>query len=275
MIDYCNDKKGECMKIQVLSDLHLEFADAKFKYCETDADVIALAGDIGNYQNVIEVISKTFPQDKDIVYVAGNHEFYGTSLQNGYSVLKNEAKKYPNIHFLENDVFEKEDTVFLGTTLWTDFNLFNNYHAIADTIKYKINDFSRITTPSGNRISTEIFRERFYSSLDFLENSIKKHKGEKIVIVTHHLPTIKGIPLQFLTAKTISGIDPTSAAFASNLEYFIKDYSDSIKLWIHGHSHYNYNPKKILIEKTVVTCNQFDYPFVKPENFDPCFKIEV
>ena len=250
------------MKIQIFSDLHLEFPENRFKFVDVNADVIVLAGDIANYKNSLPLIQKLFPEEKDIIYVAGNHEFYGTSFDEGYSFLENESKKYANIHFLENDVFEKEDTVFLGATLWTDFNLFNNYHSIKDLIKSRIRDFSVIKTPDGERITTETIRQRFYSSLQFFKETIKKHKGKKIVVITHHLPTIKALPPESLTSNTMLGFDPTPAAFASNLEYFIEENSE-IALWIHGHSHYNYHKQEIRIGKTKLTCNQLGYYFEK------------
>ena len=247
------------MKIQVLSDLHLEFKENNFRFFDAGADVIVLAGDIGNWKNSLKLINTLFPQDRDIVYVAGNHEFYGSSFDEGYSFLENESKKYTNIHFLENDVFEKEDIVFLGATLWTDFNLFNNYHSIMNKIKSRIRDFSVIKTLDGDRITTETIRQRFYSSLKFFKETIKKHKGKKIVVITHHLPSRKALsPYSF--KRTTLGYDPTPSAFASNLDNFIEAHP-GITVWIHGHSHYNYPENRVKIGNTILTCNQLGYYF--------------
>ena len=63
------------MKLHVLSDLHLEFAD--FTPASNTADVIVLAGDIGLRAEGVTWARKSFP-DQEIIYVAGNHEFYGS-----------------------------------------------------------------------------------------------------------------------------------------------------------------------------------------------------
>ncbi len=249
------------MKIQVLSDLHLEFPENNFRFFDAGADVIVLAGDIGNWKNSLKLINTLFSQDRDIVYVAGNHEFYGTSLEEGYNFLDKESRKYPNIHFLEKSVFEKGDAVFLGTTLWSDFNLFGDYHRAKKEVKRRIADFSYIKKLSGENITPDFIRERFEQSLQFLEESMnkcsKKHKN--IVVITHHLPSKKALsPYSF--KRTILGYDPTPSAFASNLDNFIEAHPE-ITLWIHGHSHYNYPENKIRIGNTILTCNQLGYYF--------------
>ncbi|WP_425334298.1 metallophosphoesterase [Polynucleobacter sphagniphilus] len=63
------------MKLHVLSDLHLEFAD--FTPASNTADVVVLAGDIGLRAEGVTWARKSFPQQA-IIYVAGNHEFYGS-----------------------------------------------------------------------------------------------------------------------------------------------------------------------------------------------------
>ncbi len=64
------------MKIHVLSDLHSEFAG--FIIPKTDADVLVLAGDIGTKLSGLEqaLTSRQIP----VVYVAGNHEYYGAAI---------------------------------------------------------------------------------------------------------------------------------------------------------------------------------------------------
>jgi len=59
------------MKIQVMSDLHLEFG--AFEIPRTDADVIVLAGDIHVGIKAIDWIKN---QTKPVIYVLGNHEYY-------------------------------------------------------------------------------------------------------------------------------------------------------------------------------------------------------
>lgn len=114
------------MKIHVLSDLHLEFAD--FSPALNAADVIVLAGDIGLRSEGITWARKSFP-NQEIIYVAGNHEFYGSQRSHAIERMRN-ASIECGIHFLDDDVLQLQDPKsnapirFLGATLWTDFLLF-------------------------------------------------------------------------------------------------------------------------------------------------------
>ena len=73
------------MRVHIMSDLHLEFAP--FQPYRVDADVIVLAGDVHTGENGIKWILQTFP-DRPVIYVLGNHEFYGQKLQKLISSLR-------------------------------------------------------------------------------------------------------------------------------------------------------------------------------------------
>ena len=88
------------MKIQIASDLHLERADVEIK--NAGARVLVLAGDImcakfldkkspdsdsilyRRFKGFLERVSGEF---QDVVYVAGNHEFYGFKWQKTLDVM--------------------------------------------------------------------------------------------------------------------------------------------------------------------------------------------
>src|SRR5512132_2850782 len=107
------------MRLHILSDLHMEFAP--FEPPPTDADVVILAGDIGTGLKGFRWAQTTFP-NCPVIYVLGNHEFYGQKLQKLLEQLK-AMTKGTNIQVLENDLFTLGDVTFLGATLWTDFAL--------------------------------------------------------------------------------------------------------------------------------------------------------
>lgn len=65
------------MKLLVLSDLHVEFAPfVPDRSAMSAADVVVLAADIHTGVQVMAWARQSFA-DKPIIYVAGNHEFYG------------------------------------------------------------------------------------------------------------------------------------------------------------------------------------------------------
>jgi Icc-related predicted phosphoesterase len=106
------------MKLHILSDLHTEFAD--FDLPETDADVVVLAGDVGVGTGGLEWLLKQ-RLDKPVIYVPGNHEFYGHDIAL-MEQLRSSAP--PDVHVLDNQSVVIEDVRFLGSILWTDFQLF-------------------------------------------------------------------------------------------------------------------------------------------------------
>src|SRR3954454_18540885 len=63
------------MKLNILSDLHL--SQAGLPLPQTDADAVILAGDIARPEQALEWASQL---GKPVLYVPGNHEFYGGSV---------------------------------------------------------------------------------------------------------------------------------------------------------------------------------------------------
>jgi predicted phosphodiesterase len=107
------------MKIQVLSDLHLEFIP--FQPLITDADVVVLAGDIHLGTEGLQWAKEIFT-DKIVIYVLGNHEYYYHTTPTLIHQLRQLAI-HSQVHVLENESIEIEGVKFFGCTLWTDFKL--------------------------------------------------------------------------------------------------------------------------------------------------------
>ena len=121
------------MKISYASDLHFEFQQIRIyrlvEEISQDTDVLILAGDIQVFDYIIsdlEYISNALP-DVHILYVAGNHEFYGEKITDVETSLKVAFENHPKIHYLEKSTFELNGVIFLGTTLWTGFDAYPEY----------------------------------------------------------------------------------------------------------------------------------------------------
>lgn len=110
-------------RLLVLSDLHVEFApfvpDATVLQ---GVDAVVLAGDIHQGTRGIEWARKTF-SSLPVIYVAGNHEFYGHHWDRLLDELRAAAELW-DVHFLENDAVSLGGVRFLGCTLWSDFEYF-------------------------------------------------------------------------------------------------------------------------------------------------------
>jgi len=82
---------------------------------KTESDVVILASNIHPGTIGITWARETFTNN-EVVYVPGNHEYYGQALPQHTSKLKEMAQS-SNLHVLENDALVKGEIVFLGCTL--------------------------------------------------------------------------------------------------------------------------------------------------------------
>jgi len=250
------------MKILILSDLHLEFAN--FPPPVSKVDVVVLAGDIWKKDHGIYWARSTWP-DAEIVYVAGNHEFYRNERCAVLQSLRDAANEM-NVHFLDNDEIVIGGVRFLGATLWTDFNLFGEEQQATsmDAGTNGLNDF-RLINEGGVPFTPSDAAALCNQSIEWLKTKLllETHKG-KTIVVTHHLPSIQSVADRYKN-------DILSACFASNLDGLL-GYSE---LWIHGHTHDSFD---YIANGTRVICNPRGYVHKgKQENlrFNPELVIEI
>ncbi len=250
------------MKILVLSDLHLEFS--MIQKPTVEPDVVVLAGDIFKGNRGIYWARQTWP-DKEIIYVAGNHEFYG---QNRLEVLAHLriAARETKIHFLDNEEVIINDVRFLGATLWTDFKLFGEQLKLDCMYEGEsnLNDFRLITEGEWNFSTNDLIRLHD-ESVTWLSKALKEPFYGKTVVVTHHLPSADSVVTRY--KKNL-----LSACFASNLDHLFGKPT----LWAHGHTHDSIDYKS---KGTRVVCNPRGYCRYEcgEENseFDPNFIVEI
>ena len=286
------------MKLHILSDLHLEFCP--FTPPPTEAGVVILAGDIHVSTHGFGWARAMFPQ-QEILYVAGNHEFYRHDWDGHLDAMRTEARHH-RVHFLEDDAVLIDGVRFLGTTLWTDFDFFGEQmrqRAMRACVQY-LADFSQIhvrgvapdadaappdvpaaglgthqrtrsdltsAMHSTSRLLTPaLVRVRHLASRAWLEQQLATPFDGTTVVVTHHLPAQKSVAPRYRD-------DLGSAGFASRLEYLMGQSA----LWVHGHTHdcFDYT-----IQKTRVVCNPRGYcsrdgARVENRAFDPGMVVEV
>lgn len=263
------------MKIKVVSDLHLEFSDVNIQN-EHGYDVLILSGDIlvaqdlHDHPNVNptdhssiqdlgprqraalrfrDFLSRCSFQFPHVVYVAGNHEFYHGHFYKSLATLKAECAKFPNVHFLERDVFVLDDVTFVGGTLWTDMNKGDplTLHCVRDMMAdYKLirddqNGYSKLAP-----VSTV---KRHHQTLGYIKSVVSEQHDRKFVVCTHHTPSFQSSHEMYANDTLMNG------AYHSSLEEFILDHPQ-IKLWTHGHTH---NCFDYMIGDTRIVCNPRGY----------------
>lgn len=248
------------MRLHILSDLHLEFAP--FQPPDTGADVIILAGDVHPGKQGLAWILKTFPRTP-VLYVLGNHEFYGQTIPKLTRQLK-EAAQGTQVHPLENDRIEIGGVIFLGATLWTDFALNGNRMQAELTAASGMTDFRRVRLePSYRRFRPSDARGLHAQSRAWLEAQTQAAPSRKVVVITHHAPSPRSL------GGTASE-DSLNPAYATNLEPFIA--GSGVRLWVHGHIH---RRSDYSVASTRVVANPRGYPDERNTGFDPGFTIEI
>lgn len=248
------------MKLHILTDLHIEFGP--FEPPETDADLVILAGDTDNKTRGITWAKEAF-SGKPVIYVPGNHEYYGDT----YQLLRDKMQEESagsNVHLLDCGKYEQDDVVILGATLWTDFLLLGDQSLAMLTVEDGMNDFKKIRTLPQYRKFRPLDALQIHSrEKGWLEKEIQAAAGKKIVVVTHHLPSLQSVPEEYRTF-------PISAGYASNLDDLVA--RSGAALWIHGHTH---NACDYMIGETRVLCNPRGYFGREDSGYDPALVVGI
>ncbi len=275
------------MKILVLSDLHVDgwgvdvpldpVAQLEGRRIDDQADVIVLAGDIHEGVAAPEWAREAFP-DKEIVLVAGNHEFYGHLWHRDLANIRQRSHEL-GIHFLENDAAEIAGIRFLGCTLWSDYLLYGEQRKaenMSEALRL-MTDFRRIKvdpTPdevarwpecAGGQLLPNFTLARHEASAAWLDEQLAQGDPATTVVVSHHPPLPWSIPESFVG-------DKLAPAYASNLKHLV----GRSKVWIHGHVHDSFDYQ---VGMTRVVCNPRGYPDIQREplnpDFSPAFLVEI
>jgi len=244
------------MRIQLVSDLHLEFADILIKNAG-ETDVLILSGDIMvaskvhrpeseygiRFRDFLKRCSFQFPH---VVYVMGNHEFYDSGKFFGsIDDMRAACGIHPNIYLLESDCKQIDDVLFVGGTLWTDMNKFDplTLHAVRDMM----NDYRAIRNDKMGYIPLKPADtvERHRQTRDYIKLIVEENKDKKVVVVGHHSPSYQSCHEMYKHDYVMNG------AYHSDLSEIMLD-NTHIKLWTHGHTHH---PFDYVIGETRIVCN--------------------
>lgn len=249
------------MKLLILSDLHLEF-DA-FDVPEHDADVVVLAGDIHHRCKGLGWAREAFGQTP-VIYVPGNHEFYGASTPRLLGRLRRAAAG-SQVHVLHDEAVTLDGVRFLGCTLWTDFALQNHQPKGQYSMQIcgqLMNDYRCIRLSPGQRQLQPADTRAIHSrSVGWLQKQLPA--DGPTVIVTHHGPSVQSVPAELQD-------DLIACAFASALDDLVK--TSGATLWIHGHLHRSISYR---LGDTEVVCNARGYPNEPANGFDPGLVLEI
>lgn len=235
------------MKVHLVSDLHLEFADYPFKAPE-DTDVVVAAGDISVGPTAPAKLRTIFGNDVPIVYLPGNHEFYRHYFLETTEEIEQQCELF-NINLLNNSAVVINDVLFIGGTFWSDYNLYNNQKIAMSAAREGINDFRLISYQKNPwiRFTPEKSFEEHKKIKEFIEQEINVLPTRKRVVVTH-----MGCHPNSVHPKW--GKDDLNAYYCSDQTKLMNELKPDF--WFHGHTHDSFD---YMVDNTRVVCNPRGY----------------
>jgi hypothetical protein len=232
-----------------------------------------LAGDIHNHAEGLRWAAETFDGAVPVVYVPGNHEYYDGEFGALETAMKDAAASIDNVHFLNNAalVDPQGEWRVLGTTLWTDFDLYGTDEetraaaiAGAERVMLDYRGLIQVTWTAGNDAASDaangtVLQDNTPRNLTpadtmvlhrhaiaWLDAELKKPFSGKTIVVTHHAPHRRSLAERYAD-------DLVSAGFVNHLPSLVRE---PVALWIHGHTH---TPFDYVENSTRVVCNPRGY----------------
>lgn len=226
------------MRLDVISDLHLNFfrdfgGDFTASWIP-EAPVLVLAGDVGDarwWRESLQHLRTLCEHYEHVLYVAGNHDYYGTSLEEGDERFRRMEDHVGNFHWLEQNELELDGVKFAGCTLWFKDDPMGIFY------ENGMNDFRLI-----QGLKPWVYH-RNQQSQEFL-----KDLRDVDVVITHHMPTYFSVAEEYED-------NPLNRYFLCAMDDVILDLQP--KLWVHGHTHI---PCDYHLGNTRVLCNPKGYP---------------
>lgn len=224
-----------------MSDIHVEFfrggfgrwlAEQARSSAEGSPDVLVLAGDIDVALGLRQTLRQFCDLWPKVVFVPGNHEFYGSSPSEVDQIRAALVREAPNLEWLDTQARVIDGVRFMGTTLWYP------RPDPASSAAQRMNDYHKVRG----------FVPWVYEQNAKARELIRAKAAASDVVVTHHLPTVLAIHPQYAG-------DPLN-------HFFCDDHTTQIeaggpKLWLFGHTH---APIDIHLGQTRLVCNPKGYP---------------
>ncbi len=217
------------MKLQLLSDLHLETEDFEPQPAP-GAELLVLAGDIdATWAGLRRFAGWPVP----MIFVAGNHEFDGRDLLTAWGELRLACADH-GIRLLQREscVLPGADgrrVRFVGTTRWSDFDLFGA--AQRERAQRAAGYFMRLMAARRGHepFDAAAVRDEGLACRAWLDAELRmpgQGRWEATVVVTHFGPSLRSADPRY-------GRQPGTASFC-NADDDLLPLAD---LWLHGHLH--------------------------------------
>ena len=230
------------MKIQLLSDLHLETQPDFQPAPAPEAELLVLAGDVGSYQRGSALQDTDFGLGRfagwpvPVLFVPGNHEYDALDFDATHARLRATCERL-GLLWLERETRVLHGVRFVGTTLWTDFDALVP-HGPTVTLAEQLtarekafragNHYLRMaaSTRAGQPFLAAEMREHALLCQAWLRAALAEPFDGPTVAVTHFAPSLR-------CADPRYGLTPGTAGFCNALDELLP----LADLWLHGHLH--------------------------------------
>lgn len=273
------------LKIQLLSDLHLETDPGFVATPAPDADLLVLAGDVGSYQtrrdgSVMEEPDwglrrfSPLPQHGGwpvpVLFVPGNHEYDGLEMDEVHAGLRSACDRL-GIAWLERETLLVDGVRFVGTTLWSDYDALAPADA-SETERLRLREkafraanfylHKMAGLRGGTLFDAEAMRGLALQCQDWLRRTLAVAHGGPTVVVTHFAPTLHSADPRY-------GLSPGTAGFCNALD----DLLPHADVWLHGHLHC---PTDVTVGRCRIVANPLGYARKQEQlGFRPTLTVDV
>lgn len=245
------------MRIQLLSDLHLESHPHWQPTPAPGAHLLVLAGDIGSYQAGSSLQDADFGLARfsplrgwptPVLFVPGNHEYDALDFDAAHDRLQ-EVCLQLGITWLERQAITLPRPAsdkthgavrFVGTTLWSDYDALALQGKAADDYTEQLRLRNKAfraanfylkkaaTQRKGSLWLAEDMREQALVCQQWLRDTLVLPQAANTVTVaiTHFAPSLRSADPRY-------GMNPTTSGFCNALDELL-DHAD---YWLHGHLH--------------------------------------
>ena len=256
------------MKLQILSDLHLDCAQSRLR--KVDADLTVLAGDHGHGLTA-RLPAFLDPPQNPVLAILGNHDYYGLDWEGGRERWRAHAQKL-GVTLLDPGSYDIGPFRILGCTWWTGMGWREerkmggqyDHHETLRGLPGWLSDFQQIHH-RGLPLSVQDMLDRHQTETAWLERekSQARREGRRVIVVTHFCPSRLSVDPRYTG-------DRLNPYFANSADWLTRD----VELWVHGHTHASLD---YVIPDTGcrVVCNPRGYNKENKGSFDHRLVVEL
>lgn len=260
------------MESKVISDIHINkqhnLQISPWFASEDKQRFLIIAGDIGplnHWSDVKSVLIEMAKRVKQVVLILGNHESAYSDFFKAPQMMQQliDSTGLSNITLLHRSSLIHDNIALIGATLWSDLD--NHQEVLLAEHQRKFDAFFEHTYPNiSPKERFEIMAEKYHRQKNWIFSEIARHKknNKKIIVITHHAPSLQSINPKFKN-------DDKQHFYASELDDEISQSQPNI--WIHGHTHFH---NDYTIGKTRVIANTLGLAS-EATNFNPFFHFKL